>query len=109
MKTKMTEAAKPTHTPGPWSFYPDKNTGVIMIMRPHPLDEKPHEGGDGMVISEIRKGWGPSAANARLIAAAPDLLAALKKMTALLAAHPDGGLYPDYLIQARAAIAKAEG
>jgi hypothetical protein len=44
--------------------------------------------------------------NARLIAAAPDLLASLKRAAALLARYPD---HTDAWRQCRAAIAKAEG
>ena len=95
-----------THTPGPWTY--DESWALI-------------KGDDGSEIAAVhaarafRAPKGKDAfkdepkANARLIAAAPDLLAALQKMTALLAAHPDGGLYPDYLIQARAAILRATG
>ncbi len=88
-----------THTPGPWKWDFD-------LLGP---DEKP--------ILEIGMGydgqWGgesPNDANARLIAAAPDLLAALKKLAdhfeAEMRAH--NGI-PPLLFNARAAIAKAEG
>lgn len=49
-----------------------------------------------------------SEANARLIAAAPELLEALRQCEALMASHPAFNI-SDARIAARAAIAKAEG
>jgi hypothetical protein len=64
-------------------------------------------------LAEVRDcGSGDVAANARLIAAAPDLLEALKlcesNISSLLAsAHPK--VYGEWLTVVRAAIAKAKG
>lgn len=76
MKTKNTGAAKPTHTPGPWKmiegmtaervplFYvAAENRGVATLM----IEER-----DSRFHTEHTE------ANARLIAAAPDLLSKLK-------------------------------
>jgi hypothetical protein len=49
------------------------------------------------------------AANLRLIAAAPDLLAALRNITECADAGTDGANMDLWVEQARAAIAKAEG
>ena len=57
---------------------------------------------DGQIDSE-------SAANARLIAAAPELLAATKRMINWLEGLSDEIDIIDMALQARAAIAKAEG
>lgn len=94
-------AAAPQHTPGPWTVSNREITG--------PQDS-------GVIVARLPE-WGiladnpdPAPANARLIAAAPELLAALKVMTltpgilAHLEAHD-----PMALKQARAAIAKVTG
>ncbi len=82
------------HTPGPWT-YDAANTGSIL----HPYGVV-QVGGE----SEERE------ANARLIAAAPELLEVAKRMLAFeqrLLASNDGG--PQLASDIRAAIAKAEG
>lgn len=83
------------HTPGPWLI--DEN-GMI-YHRPDPLTK--------YCIAEMESGL---EANASLIAAAPDLLAALKKMLPE-ANRIDQHLRPTFETceEARAAIAKAEG
>ncbi len=86
------------HTKGPWeAFIWDKN--------------KPHEiaigatqadgGADHVCIAEFKGGM----ADARLIAAAPDLLESLKQLTLLL----DGTPYQASVDIAKRVIAKAEG
>jgi hypothetical protein len=92
------------HTPGPWVVYDDSNDGktnrieiaargktVAWIYHSVPAEDLP---------------------NARLIAAAPDLLDALKNIVNLwdhhASAHGDGTIFPLH-VAARAAIAKAEG
>ena len=93
-----------THTPGPWC------TG--------------EQGGDyqqvtgcGFIIATVNSWWKvvESAqtkrlrmeADARLIAAAPDLLEALEKLVSDM--HDTCGIHPQAGDQARAAIAKARG
>ena len=86
------------HTPGPWSFYDDSNNGktnrveivaigktVARIYHSVPAEDLP---------------------NARLIAAAPDLLEACK---ALLAITDSFNLHGPATGDARAAIAKSQG
>jgi hypothetical protein len=78
------------HTPGPWEFLPpdDGNCGAITAKT-------------GWICDFAEE---PSDANARLIAAAPDLLEALQH---LMVAH---GEQLDYAFQqAQEAIAKATG
>ncbi len=84
-----------THTTGPWTL----NGSEIE--------------GDGMTVTtstDYRTLTPRQAANARLIAAAPELLAALQ---ALLAKHDDrdglSDLWPEQAAAARAAIARATG
>ena len=103
------------HTPGPWtsenrSFQHDTFDGIPII-----------EAGTGYGIASAWqvdniKASDTQRANAHLIAAAPDLLAALKVMLAneiALAESGDAGFWDpettDHVKQARAAIAKAEG
>jgi hypothetical protein len=85
------------HTPGPWTF--DKDDLGIWINSPaypQPIAKM----GKSTVF--------PTEANARLIAAAPDLLEALR-----FCVQNDGGEclgdHPAKLAQARAAIRKATG
>ena len=91
------------HTPGPWRAMPDgaiqkdaaMPTGAAVIAYTRHADEKTMR------------------ANARLIAAAPDLLAALRLLLDGLQTYAPEFLHglpkADYIRAARAAIAKAEG
>jgi hypothetical protein len=93
------------HTPGPWTEL--DNTGDIIIA------DRPGEGMFTIASLENQSPRGDEkCANARLIAAAPELLEALKGVFAELACHD--GARPicwtcDAVVAARAAIAKAEG
>lgn len=99
------------HTPGPWH-----------------VDEPPyefnryisgnaHKDGDDWVSTSVAKVLGNATsrnvteANARLIAAAPELLDAVKELADLMDAVRDGNYAPDSFTTqpARAAIAKATG
>ncbi len=84
---------KPQYTPGPWkqsceSIDPDWHIVTTS---------------GGAIIANV---FAPQNANARLIAAAPDLLEALEGAMKLLDA---GALYEPQAYAARAAIAKARG
>jgi hypothetical protein len=89
------------HTPGPWNL--------------HSPDEGDPKTGDGsfcitaqsMVIANAQPSdWHETPANARLIAAAPDLLKAAKMMQAADVTTDEINVARDFL---DAAIAKAEG
>ena len=83
------------HTPGPWEVYDE-----IFI-----IESQPSIKGTGRLsIADLRYG-GARIANANLIAAAPELLAALKE---LLYCNLSGIEEP-WIINARAVIVKAEG
>lgn len=103
------------HTPGPWGM-PDSGKGLVSKKTPH--------GWDGMIASADCGGYARSRteglANARLIAAEPELLEALRKMDALMEmlwkAVPwgktfnlDAAMLNEYPLAARRAIAKATG
>lgn len=80
------------HTPGPWWVDADPGEGVEV-----------HDG-----FGRTASVWGEedtATANARLIAAAPDLLAALRRLVDYCDNHSDY----DSIGAACAAIAKAEG
>ncbi len=109
---KTTEA-KATHTPGPWQALDNNHTGIDIDIK--------HEPFAGGTIATIWNGADDDApgemewANARLIAAAPDLLAACNELLAMLkewSANPDemsGFSEFKGVHVARAAIAKATG
>jgi hypothetical protein len=101
---------QPKHTPGPW-YWDDEDAlpwtdydGVEHA--PFLVDRNGHYVMSG---SDIRI---PSEANARLIAAAPDLLEALKKLLIECRYMMENGDMMDNRVEiliAEAAIAKAEG
>ena len=110
----MTTATKQGHTPGPWHVEDAPDSGLIFI-RSHPAE---------VSLANIRKGQDhPNEANARLIAAAPELLEALKaiegRITKAANAFYVSGKRSDLQAafdgwkvdaqQARAAIARATG
>ena len=89
------------HTPGPWRerAMPGRKTTAWI------------SGGDGNLITEIsgaRRLPEENAANAALIAAAPEMLAALKNLVNDALANGMHSSEPR-IIEARQAIAKAEG
>ncbi len=97
------------HTPGPWfvSTATHLTLGAILA-----VSAKEGDGVDAVCIVDLLPGDEESKANAHLIAAAPDLLEALKlcegNISSLLAStHPR--VYGEWLDFVRAAIAKAEG
>ena len=103
---------KSKHTPGPW----EAGDGVILCADPDmaigsvfPCDRDKSAHGTGFTYGEVTK------ANARLIAAAPELLEAAQRSAAALRS---GGIAPSatsdnplewLLHQTEAAIAKATG
>ncbi len=104
---------KVTHTPGPWPMQPTGDGKRIVIGRGLV------EGPNGYEVAEVYSDDCPydlAEANARLIAAAPDLLAALKDAERILSYFADGetsfsgpGTPKTVRDAARAALTKAEG
>ena len=96
------------HTPGPGILeFPNGNWVSEVFIRAHEWGCIARIG-----LSYSVPHWDePQRANAVLIAAAPDLLAALKAIVGSLASQDDDGLleYANEMIAARAAIKKAEG
>jgi hypothetical protein len=86
------------HTPGPWVA---KDDGVGPYIMAGEIDIAMAVGPFSYDYMELEVN-----ANARLIAAAPELFEALQRCAALLSRYPK---HDDAWRQARAAIAKAEG
>ena len=88
------------HTPGPWRYKPHRVDCNYMLIT---CSDDPQEG------DNLRGYCGE--ANARLIAAAPELLEALQVIVKSLSDQDDEGLieHAEPMIAARAAIAKATG
>ena len=94
----------PTHTPGPWHYQEDSDAYTHIVRGP-----------TGKIIaSTAQNSSGEAEANARLIAAAPNLLSAAKRMLEAVRSkdpaepgtqRPDGGA----VMSLKGAIAKAEG
>lgn len=91
------------HTPGPWLTVRDNSISLPPFDLRIVWSEK-H--GDICYVQDDDGDNGNS--NARLIAAAPELLEALRGLLLLHQSHP-GQLEPLAVEEARAAIAKAEG
>jgi len=104
----MTESSKkPTHTPGPWEVDTICNTDMVYAANGLRVATTYCEGQDEDMP------WEEVEANARLVAAAPDLLAGLEAAEAIIS-----GLMAEFdedendvpsIIGIRAAIAKAKG
>lgn len=88
-------------TPGPWEYDDSGKHSTYNVVR-----------NNGMVVCRILplsyKSHGSMEANARLIVAAPDLLAASKRALDWLASYPGNGALGAYE-EMRLAIVKAEG
>jgi hypothetical protein len=104
------------HTPGPWIGAGPSFGDPLPRYTTSIMTEWEHEDGGYIEICELpfHHHDDENEANARLIAAAPDLLEALSKIEAACAVIPEGlegYLEPlsDALADARAAIAKATG
>ncbi len=104
----MSENQKAQHTPGPWKVGSRDERDYLGSMNPYSLyyiEASNHE-----VIAELDscgvEHMPHLAANARLIAAAPELLAMLKRALAGLELAGSSGGTVEAI---RAAIAKAEG
>ena len=99
------------HTPGPWFIRTNRHTSTDG--RPWGWLDAAPPGGPQRNIPGVQVTWTrgeASEANARLIAAAPELLAALNAaLDDVDAARADGYEPPAWAEAARAAIAKATG
>ena len=95
-------ADEPKWTPGPWAVERNKRTwGWVDVVGPSLGVGGPTQATDLTLADEVKR-----IAEAHLIAAAPDLYAALDGLLGLLDA---GSLYEPQAYAARAALAKARG
>jgi len=95
----MTTATKQTHTPGPWTTSPQQ--GYVRHLGTH---------GPNICAMDVFGGPAEEAfANARLIAAAPEMLEALDGLIYELDGVMDDPNINDWLVRAKAAIQKARG
>lgn len=101
----MTADTRPAHTRGPWRLHKADDTLV--------LDIDGREVAEACGSYEDEAEWPRMEANARLIAAAPDLLAALelatREMRAMRAAVGPGLMTDQSIATAEAALSKATG
>lgn len=93
------------HTPAPWSVEIDHRSNDPELIRAH-VDGEMYD-----LASVLCDETGNAAANARLMAAAPNLLAALREIVAAVETGDVDGYSPsgDWFREAKAAIAKATG
>lgn len=104
-----------SHTPGPWEVCGCVGRGLLLRFE----IRREGEGITGGIHAEVKAlnatavAYDTAEANARLIAAAPDLLEALKAAKSFIhSVRPGGGVLrgeSDLLLAIDAAIAKAEG
>jgi hypothetical protein len=86
-------------TGGPWSFDSAGRQAPILKISCADGDHPAHE----------LRGYEEKVANARLMASAPELLAALERMLGKAYKQNWNDMYPDELAQAEAAVDKARG
>jgi len=93
------------HTPGPWEAFANGNTRIGAVTHIH----GPQHYRSGYCVAFVQNHGDRHDADARLIAAAPEMLAALKDALRMLPAFPphDPNRYRFDAI--RDAVAKAEG
>lgn len=94
------------HTPGPWRVEEQPYKSSAFYIRGTKPNGKPMTWGLGAVAHIPRSTVLPSEANARLIAAAPELLEALQNCLEQIAGGPDGSRV---YFAAKKVIAKATG
>ncbi len=98
-------SANPSHSPGPWTVVGDLELAFLFIGDEPMIDQ------DDVSPVLMRDGFDEAVglANLHLMAAAPDLLLALRNAMPLLIAHQDSAANVARCTAALDAIAKAEG
>ena len=104
------------HTPGPWGWECKEADWVVDTGGDNTVQPVGPKGKLPVCLVVVNASWGKDHildANAHLIAAAPDLLDALKHLLAFVEEHTaTGEVIPPHTmehVRSRAAIAKAEG
>lgn len=106
---RIVEVPTPMHTPGPWEAWNQHRGVILREWRVGERNSTPGIVRPIAVVSGDQRDGDEQVANARLIAAAPELLAALERIARMDYAgqkKSDGAHLADI---ARAAIAKAKG
>ena len=89
------------HTPGPWRVWCSKtDDGRITVLEVCETQER----GRHSHFASVAKHWPAAEANARLIAAAPDLLECLRAVEVLFAPHCKDSTQADWLDKAQALL-----
>jgi len=98
------------HTPGPWDHYPTGPRMRDMYQQPFCITQRWLPNMIAGIFGDGRGGLDAAKVNAALIAAAPDMLAALRALSPGFGAGLQSGLYKQTMVtDALAAIARAEG
>lgn len=108
----MTTASKVTHTPGPWIAKKRRTIyGHAHFISMHIGKLAPNATGEAVFDVQPYARPAIAEANARLIAAAPAMLAALERLTrqAECTCHDGGENFTCDVCEARAALAAAKG
>lgn len=106
---------QPKFTPGPWQYRPHEfdDWGVVKSDRFTICQARDDRALDQEILNQHRRdGTDPWVANARLIAAAPDLFDACRDIESKIVDYEAGRINwrpDDFLMRVRAALAKAEG
>jgi hypothetical protein len=102
-----------THTPGPWIVeHASDHRSADVIRTAAPVVEGATRGVEvARIVNRIRGSLGDYRCNGRLLAAAPDLLAACRNVLARLDLEPADAVFPCSAMrdQLRAAIRVADG
>lgn len=94
--------AQTKHTPGPWRVWIERDGGRIAILEVCETQDR----GRHQHFASIARHWPEAEANARLIAAAPELLGLLQELIDIEGPQPGTAGWAD---KARAAIQRATG
>lgn len=97
------------HTPGPWISNRAGSNMSNNHSQPFAIAQEGKANIIAGVFGDVQGGEEIAAANARLIAAAPDLLAAMELALRKEPNETPGGFTKQWVIDARAAISKATG
>lgn len=87
------------HTPGPWKVVESGDNNGYYVRK----DEKDYYLGETIICSEINQGYDVGKSDAKLIAAAPELLKALERLITWV----DPVKFPDAILDAKEVIKKA--
>lgn len=97
------------HTPGPWESATTGDTMALKYSQPYSIAQRGEMNLVAGVFGDVRGGEAVALANARLIAASPLLLDALREIADYMPANERVDAFGEVQQIARKALAKAEG